>query len=110
MRALIAATLVAFLLQLAPAGADDGPEECLAFHPIVPTCSYTVTHTSQTPVTGVAGIGDWVVIIERDGKKLRWKSLPDGRPTIYEIAFKVGDNVTGKALTPGSVLGVGHGD
>ena len=98
---------------LAPAGAAPAvrsDEGCEAQDPLRPTCSFTVTHTSSTPVTGAGGIGDWVVIVKRGPHTFRFESLPDGRPTLLEISFKVGDRVQAKALSPGSGLTAGHFD
>jgi hypothetical protein len=92
------------------APASGGDEGCQAQNPLQPTCSYTVTHTSSTPVTGVGGVGEWVVFVKRGAQKLTFKSLPDGRPTMLEISFKIGDKVSAKAISPGSGLTVGHFD
>jgi hypothetical protein len=85
-------------------------EGCEAQNPLRPSCSFTVTHTSATPVTGAGGIGQWIVIVRRGEHTFRVESLPDGRPTFIEIAFKVGDKVRAKALTAGSGLTAGHFD
>jgi hypothetical protein len=110
-RLLIMAALLAGLVPTGTANSTGlGDEGCRAMNPITPRCSYKVTHTSGTPITGVYGVGNWVVKVRRGGRTDTYQSLPDGRPTLYEIAFKVGDRVTGIALTPGSALEVGHVD
>jgi hypothetical protein len=109
-RRLIAVVAVIALFPLPVAGAERGREGCQAHNPLAPRCSYTVTHTSRTPITGAAGIGNWVVRVHRDGRRLVYRSLPDGRPTVLEIRFKVDDVVVARALTPGSFVTVGHED
>ncbi len=110
----IGVVLVGLLVPPLPAsgGALTGrsDEGCQAQNPLQPTCSYTVTHTSSTPITGVAGIGDWVVKVKRGKKTLTYKSPEDGSPTAMEIAFKVDDKVKAEALSAGSGLSVGHLD
>lgn len=91
----------------APAASMEG---CQAFNPGQPTCSYTVTHTPRTPITGVAGVGTWVVKVKRDGKTSKVESPANGQFWAVEIAFKPGDKVTAEALAPGSGLSVGHPD
>jgi hypothetical protein len=90
-------------------------EGCQAFNPGQPECSYTVTHSTDSPVTGVSGAGDWVVKIVRGKKKKRRTtetitSPASGEPTAIEYQFKPGDKVTATALSPGSGLIVGHAD
>jgi hypothetical protein len=91
----------------APAANSEG---CQAFNPGQPTCSFKVTHTSRTPITGVAGVGKWVVKVKRDGKSFTVKSPANGQFWATEIAFKPGDKVRAEALAPGSGLSVGHPD
>lgn len=79
------------IVPTASVGAHDGREGCQAMDPLQPKCSYTVTHTSETPITGVGGIGDWVVEIERGRKTIRIESPANGQLWMLEIAFKVGD-------------------
>ena len=102
--------LLAVVMLASASPASGGDEGCQAQDPLQPTCSYTVTHTSKTPVTGAGGIGDWVVTVTRGTKTFTVKSLPDGRPSFFEISFKIGDKVKAKALSPGSGLTVGHLD
>ncbi|MGH2729485.1 MAG: hypothetical protein ACRDJI_02630 [Actinomycetota bacterium] len=110
MRKSVATAVMAGLLVIpVPAGARSD-EGCQAQNPLQPTCSYTVTHTSSTPITGVAGAGDWIVKVKRGVKTLVYESPSDGSPTALEIAFKPGDKVKAEALTPGSGLTVGHVD
>lgn len=85
-------------------------EGCQAVNPGQPTCSYEVTHETESPVTGVAGIGDWVVKIKRGKKTITVKSPGPGEPTAQEVAFETGDKVKAKALTPASAVTVGHVD
>jgi hypothetical protein len=92
------------------ARADRSDEGCQAFNPGQPKCSYVVTHTSTTPVTGIAGGGSWIVKVRRGTKTMTYKSPADGRPTVLEIAFKPKDKVQARALSPGSGLTVGHVD
>ena len=111
----LATIAISLLLVAAPAVAHPiaspkGDEGCQVMNPLRPTCEFEVTHTSESPVTGAAGWGDWVVLVKRDGETLKFKSAPDGRFWIFEIAFKVGDKVTVKALTPGSAADAGHFD
>lgn len=91
------------------------PEGCQAFNPGQPKCSYEVTHETDSPVTGVAGAGDWIVKIKRGkGKKKQVEKIRSsssyGEPTAVEFQFEAGDKVTAKALSPGSGLIVGHAD
>jgi hypothetical protein len=110
----IVCTLVAALLAIPIATSSASialsDEGCQAQSPLQPACSYEVTHTSATPITGAGGIGDWLVTVKRGKQILKFESLPDGRPTFLEISFKIGDKVTAKALSPGSGLTVGHLD
>lgn len=109
----VVAALVAFVFALMPSGAAtelSEPEGCQAFNPGQPQCKYTATHNPEGPVTGVAGVGSWVVTVKRAGeaKPLVIKSPPGGEPTATEFVFEEGDKVTAKALSPGTGLTVGH--
>ena len=86
-------------------------EGCVASNPAQPTCSYKVTHESDSPVNGVGGVGSWVVTV-KVGKKVvaTAKSPSSGEPTSATVELPKGATVTAKALTPGSTLIVGHGD
>lgn len=113
MRKLLILAVSALVLAPGTSGSAEerrAPEGCQAFNPVQPSCTYTVTHTSATPVTGVAGVGDWVVKVKRGRQKLTFSSPNYGEPTAMEIAFKDGDKVTATALSPGSGLTVGHVD
>ena len=110
MRRFVAVVAMIALLPLPVSGAERGREGCQAHNPLAPRCRYTVTHTSRTPITGAAGIGNWVVRVHRNGKRFTYKSLADGRPTVLEIRLKVDDVVVARALTPGSLVTVGHED
>lgn len=107
------AIIIALLLGGPTTGVASGTrsdEGCEAQNPLRPKCSFTVTHTSSTPVTGAAGVGDWVVTVERGDRTFRIESLPDGRPTFLEFSYKIGDKVRARALSPGSGLTAGHFD
>ncbi len=113
MRKLLIVAVASLLWAPGPAGSTPsrhGPEGCQAFNPVQPRCSYTVTHTSATPITGVAGVGEWVVKVKRGRKTVTYSSPGYGEPTALEIAFKEGDKVTASAVSPGSGLSVGHID
>ena len=90
--------------------ADKGDEGCQAMNPLRSKCNFEVTHTSESPVTGAVGWGDWLVTIKRDGETLRFKSAPDGRFWMVEISYKIGDKVTVEALSPGAAVDAGHFD
>jgi hypothetical protein len=94
---------------------DREPEGCQAFNPGQPKCSYVVTHETDSPVTGVAGAGDWIVKVKRGkGKKKKVERISSsssyGEPTTVEFQFREGDKVIAEALSPGSGLIVGHAD
>jgi hypothetical protein len=110
MRKWLVATAVAGLV-MAPSGvgAQGGLDDyCLAVNPVQATCSFTVTDTATTPVTGAAGRGDWVVTVKRGKAKTQLRSPASGEPTALSYTLVAGDKVTAKALTPGS--GVLAGD
>ncbi len=90
-------------------GADE-PESCHAYNPGQPKCTYKVSHSTDSPVTGVAGVGTWVVKIKRGKKTISVKSPYTGEPTAMEIQFRPKDKVTAIAVNPGSALVVGHAD
>lgn len=103
MRRLIVAVATAGLLLAPAAGEAKGPNDsCLAVNPAQPQCSFTVTENATTPVSGAVGRGDWVVIIKRGKVKTTLHSPSGGDPTAESFAFIAGDNVTAKALSPGS--------
>ena len=105
MRRLCVAMAVTGLI-MAPAAVEaKGPnEQCLAVNPAQPTCSFTITESATTPVSGAAGRGDWVVIVKRGKVKTTIKSPSGGDPTAESFAFIAGDKVTAKALTPGRAV------
>ena len=86
------------------------PEGCQAVNPGQPTCTYTVTHDNDSPVSGIAAIGQWQVTIQVGKKKTIEKSPSSGEPTTVTIAFPEGAKVTAKAISPGAVVIVGHVD
>ncbi len=83
------------------------PEGCEAVNPGQPVCKFKVTHDTAGPVSGVAGVGDWKVIVKHGKKKTVLKSPSSGDPIAQEHLFLAGDKVTAKALSPGSGLVVG---
>lgn len=85
-------------------------EGCQAVNPGQPTCTYTATHETDSPVSGIAGVGQWQVIYKVGKKKTVEKSPASGEPTAVEIFFPEGAKVTAKALSPGAVVIVGHAD
>ena len=106
MRKLMIGTAVIGLV-LAPSavGAQGAPDDyCLAVNPVQPTCTFTVTDTATTPVTGAVGRGDWIVIVKRGKVKTALKSPSSGEPTATSYGLVAGDKVTAKALSPGSAV------
>ena len=85
-------------------------EGCQVQNPAQPTCSYTATHAGETPVSGIAAVGNWVVTIKAGKKRLMFKSAATGAPTVVELSIPSGAKVTMEALTPGSGGTVGHVD
>lgn len=84
-------------------GAARGPNDrCVAVNPAQSQCSFTVTETATTPVTGAAGRGDWIVIVKRGKVKTPIKSPSSGEPTAISYPLTAGDKVTAKALSAGS--------
>jgi hypothetical protein len=115
MRKLVIAGVMAGMMVLPGAGsaAVDGssampPESCQAYNPGQPTCSFTATSASATPVSGIAGVGSWSVTVKRGKLKTVYKSPAGGEPTAVGFSIAPGDKITAKALTPGSALIVGH--
>jgi hypothetical protein len=107
MRNLIIGSLTtALLLGTVPAQSMP-PEGCEAVNPGAPTCTLTITHDTAGPVSGVAGEGDWVVIVKKGKKKTKLTSPSSGDATAQEFLFVKGMKVTAKALSPGSALAVG---
>lgn len=88
----------------------DEPEGCQVFNPVQSKCSYKPTHKGESPVTGIAGWGKWVVKIKVGKKKIVERSPSTGEPTTIEMPIPAGAQVTMKALTPGSGGTVGHVD
>ncbi len=86
------------------------PEGCQVVNPGQPTCSYTVTHTTDSPVTGFAGVGKWVAKVKRGKKTQTITSPATGEPTGITFEFEVGDKVSVTAVNPGSAVVAGHGD
>lgn len=112
---IVVATLISSLVVAgAPhAGAvrlDREVEGCQVQNPAQPTCTYTATHEGESPVSGIAAVGDWVVKI-KVGKKTEVIESPSaGEPTVVEMTIPSGAKVTMEALSPGSSGTVGHVD
>ena len=85
-------------------------EGCQTQNPAQPTCTYTATHDSESPVQGIAAVGSWVVTIQVGKKKDTYKSPATGEPVAEAITIPEGAKVTMKALSPGSGGTVGHAD
>jgi hypothetical protein len=110
MRRIIVAIAAGALLLPLPLHAEaDQVEGCQAVNPGQPICTYTATESTVTPVSGVAGRGDWIVIVKRGKAKFTYKSPADGAPTATGFTIVTGDKITGKALTPGSGIAIGGG-
>ena len=90
--------------------ARDSEEGCQAFSPGQESCSYTSTHEGGTPVSGIAGVGSWIVKVKVGKDVQTFKSPATGEPTEVEMPFEEGTKVSAKALAPGSVVVVGHVD
>ena len=104
----IGTAVVGLVMAPSAVGAHRGPNDrCLAAAPAQPQCSFTVTESASTPVTGAAGRGDWVVIVKRGKVKTQIKSPSGGDPTAISYPLLAGDKVTAKALTPGSFVVAG---
>lgn len=88
----------------------DEAEGCQVLNPVQSDCSYNATHKGESPVTGVAGWGKWVVKIKVGKKTTVERSPSNGEPTTIEMFIPKGAKVTMKALTPGSGGTVGHVD
>lgn len=85
-------------------------EGCQVQNPAQPTCSYTATHEGESPVSGIAAVGNWIVKIKVGKKTEVIKSPAAGEPTAVEMTIPSGAKVTMEALTPGSGGTVGHAD
>ncbi|HEX2240814.1 MAG TPA: hypothetical protein VHJ82_06720 [Actinomycetota bacterium] len=108
MRKLVVTVLVATLWLLPlPLARSVPPEGCEAVNPGMETCTLEITHPTTGPVSGVAGVGSWIVIVKRGKTKIKIKSPSSGEPTAVGQTFQTGDLITAKALTPGSGLVVG---
>jgi hypothetical protein len=106
-RLIVAVVAAAFVVGPVPVHSMP-PEGCEAVNPGVPVCKFKVTHKTNGPVSGVAGVGDWVVIVKKGRKKVRLSSpAAYGEPATVEYLFKKGSKVKAKALSPGSALVVG---
>ena len=89
---------------------DMEPEGCQVFNPAQPTCSFTVTHEGESPVSGIFGWGDWVVKIKVGKKTEVFESPAAGEPTVVEMSIPSGAKVSMEALSPGAGGTVGHVD
>lgn len=115
MRKVLAALLAGALVLALQVGAVGStsitePEGCQAVNPAQPTCSYTVTHTTESPVTGFAGVGNWAAKIKRGKKTTTVRSPATGEPTGITFEFEEGDKVSVTTLSPGSSVIAGHAD
>ena len=88
----------------------DEPEGCQVFNPAQSSCSFTVTHSGASPVSGIFGWGSWVVKIKVRKKTQVIKSPAAGEPTVVEMSIPEGAKVSMEALSPGSGGTVGHVD
>ena len=105
MIALIASLVFGSVAQGSPTFA---PEGCQAFNPGQPTCTFTATVDAQTPVSGASGSGSWIVSVKRPGERKPIVLKSDSPPgAVVEFAYKKGDKVTAKALTPGTIMTAG---
>jgi hypothetical protein len=93
-----------------PVSAAASAEGCQVFDPVQRKCTYTVTHTTISPVSGFSGTGDWVAKVKRGKKRITVESPAGGEPTVVEFSFQPGDKVTLTALSPGSGAVAGHVD
>ncbi len=111
-KVLIAGVLIGALALPAHAAVEPPvqTEGCQVFNPVQPTCSYTATHDSDSPVQGIAGVGSWVVTIKVGKSKETYKSPASGEPAAEAVTIPEGAKVTMKALAPGSGGTVGHAD
>jgi hypothetical protein len=101
----------AAMLVTGPAlAALDEEEGCQAFNPGQPTCTYTSTHEGTSPVTGIAGVGSWIVKVKVGKQVETVKSPATGEPTAISETFAEGTKVSVKTLAPGSAVVVGHVD
>lgn len=107
MRKLIVGTVATVLVVGAFPAYSMPPEGCEAVNPGSPVCTLKITHDTTGPVSGVAGVGDWIVIAKKGKKKVTLKSPSSGEPSAQEYLFVTGTKVTAKALSPGSALVVG---
>jgi hypothetical protein len=108
MRKLVLVVATGALLALPAASAS--PEYCQATNPVQPKCTFKATHSGETPVTGVAGEGKWVVKVKRGRQVIKLKSPASGEPTAIEFNYKKGDKVIAVALSAGSYVVAGHAD
>ena len=112
-KVLIATVLIGALALPAQAASVDAPREvegCQVLNPVQPTCTYTATHEGESPVSGIAAVGSWVVTIKVGKKTETVKSPSTGEPTAVEMTIPSGAKVTMRALAPGSGGTVGHAD
>jgi len=105
-RSFVALLVVALSVPLTVTAAHREPEGCQVFNPGQPKCTYTVTHTTTSPVTGFAGRGDWAAVVKRGKKKIK---IPGSEEPVT-FGFREGDKVTVVAKTPGSGAIAGHVD
>ena len=107
----MAAIAVAALMVVATPGTTGAvthpPEGCQAVNPGQETCTFTVAADAESPVSGAAGPGSWVVTVKRPGEKKPIVLKPDAGGGVVEFTFQQGDKVTAKALSPGTFMTAG---
>jgi hypothetical protein len=111
MRKILVGVIALGLAALPVAGSaapSDKPESCFASNPGTSKCSFTVTEAIETPVSGAAGVGSWVVKVKRGKKIVATLASPtSGEPTADAFTYEIGDKVTAEALAPGSGVSAG---
>src|SRR5688572_30675228 len=105
-RVIVSLIAAAFVAPWSVGAAARAPEGCQVVNPGQPSCSYTVTHSAGSPVTGFAGMGEWAAVVKRGKEKI--KIAGSQEPVTFE--FEEGDKVKVVAKTPGSGAIAGHVD
>ena len=105
-RVVVGMVVAAFVVPHSVGATTRAPEGCQVVNPGQPSCSYTVTHSGGSPVTGFAGMGDWAAVVKRGKEKIKFAGSQE--PVTFE--FQEGDKVKVVAKTPGSGAIAGHVD
>lgn len=105
-RVVVGMIVAAFVVPHSVSTASRAPEGCQVVNPGQPSCSYIVTHSGGSPVTGFAGMGEWAAVVKRGKEKI--KIAGSQEPVTFE--FQEGDKVKVVAKTPGSGAIAGHVD